>query len=492
MDADSLEAYLEQKEGIEVEFKESRTELNDKAFNSICAFLNRDGGHLFLGVEDAGDVVGVEEQSIQKIKDNIVKLANNPEKLHPPCYLSPEVIEYENKKIIHVYVPQSSKVHNTAGKILDRNEDGDFDVTNRPDHVRKLHLQKDSTYTENEIYSEIDMSHFREDLFERIRKLARSESPNHPWLEMGDEELLRSAGLYKQDHQTGKEGYTLAAVLLLGNDNVIRDVLPHHKTDAILRVENKDRFDDRDEIRTNLIDSYDRLMDFVAKHLPDKFHNEGDQRISLRDRIFHEVIGNLLIHREYTNAYPAKFIIEENRVLTENWNRPENTGTIDPEQFSPHPKNPTIATFFNEIGRADELGSGVRNTFKYCEIYSDGKDPEFIEDDVFKAIIPLEPVRAETGVTSDDQQIVDVSTLDFELNEKHWIVLDFCEEQPRKKSAIMEELDLSHRDHVTNKYIEPLIEESLLKMTNPEKPTSSKQKYKTTSRGRELTRSNNQ
>lgn len=40
------------------------------------------------------------------------------------------------------------------------------------------------------------------------------------------------------------------------------------------------------------------------------------------------------------------------------------------------------------IGYADKLGSGVRNLYKYSKIYS-GKDPEFIEGDVFKIIVPL-------------------------------------------------------------------------------------------------------
>lgn len=55
-------------------------------------------------------------------------------------------------------------------------------------------------------------------------------------------------------HQTGRDGYTLAAVLLLGKDEVIQSVLPHHKTDVILRIENLDRYDDRDDIRINLIE----------------------------------------------------------------------------------------------------------------------------------------------------------------------------------------------------------------------------------------------
>jgi ATP-dependent DNA helicase RecG len=94
---------------------------------------------------------------------------------------------------------------------------------------------------------------------------------------MSDMELLQSAQLFQRGYQSGRKGFTLAAVLLLGEDQVILSVLPHHRTDALLRRENIDRYDDRDDIRTNLIESYDRLMAFVAKHLPDKFFLEKDQ-----------------------------------------------------------------------------------------------------------------------------------------------------------------------------------------------------------------------
>jgi len=76
--------------------------------------------------------------------------------------------------------------------------------------------------------------------------------------------------------------------IAFGKDELIFSALPHFRTDAILRRENVDRYDDRDDIRTNLIDSYERLMKFIAKHLNDKFYLEKDQRISLRDKIFSE------------------------------------------------------------------------------------------------------------------------------------------------------------------------------------------------------------
>lgn len=42
---------------------------------------------------------------------------------------------------------------------------------------------------------------------------------------MDDETLLRSARLYVQEYETGHEGLTLAAVLLLGKDEVIANVI---------------------------------------------------------------------------------------------------------------------------------------------------------------------------------------------------------------------------------------------------------------------------
>ena len=96
---------------------------------------------------------------------------------------------------------------------------------------------------------------------------------------------------------------------------------------------------------------------------------------------------------------PARFIIEKTKVITENANRVHGFGHISPDNLVPYSKNPKIARVFREIGRADELGSGVRNIFKYMPIYSKGGEPQLIEEDIFKIIIPLVPdVTRETGV----------------------------------------------------------------------------------------------
>lgn len=245
-----------------------------------------------------------------------------------------------------------------------------------------------SSYTERQIFPYVKKSELRLDLMPRIRNMAISHHPKHPWENMTDMEILKSAGLYEEDKIKGIKGFNLAAVLLLGNDNVIRSCTPAYITDAILRKENLDRYDDRLMVSTNLIESHDLLMGFIEKHTLDRFFLIDNQRVSVRSWIAYEVVSNILIHREYASAFPAKIVIEKDRLYSENWNRALKYGKIDPENFTPYPKNPIIARFFVNIGLSDQLGSGVRNLYKYTKIYS-GQEPELIEGDVFKTIVPL-------------------------------------------------------------------------------------------------------
>ena len=80
----------------------------------------------------------------------------------------------------------------------------------------------------------------------------------------------------------------------------------------------------------------------------------------------------------------------------ENGNRAHGVGALNLQTFKPSSKNPAISKVFREIGYADEFGSGMRNSYKYTQLYS-GAESEFMEGDVFKTIIPLS-VGAMTSV----------------------------------------------------------------------------------------------
>ena len=474
-----LKALIKQGEGISVEFKECRRTLNRNVYETVCAFLNRHGGDLLLGVSDAGKVTGVDPDCVGQIKRDFVTAINNAQKINPACYLSVDEVQIDGKTVLHIFVPESSQVHRCNERIFDRNEDGVLDITDHTRMVSDLYHRKQTTYSENKIYPFASLEDLRSDLIDKCRRLAGVWREGHPWLGMDDIELLKSAQLYQTDPETGKSGVTLAGILLLGNDQLILSAVPHHRTDLILRKVNLDRYDDRDFVDTNLIESYERIMAFVAKHLPDPFYLEGTDRISIRDAIFREVASNMLIHREYTNAFPAKLIIERGQVRTENSNKPHGFGVLNLDTFTPYPKNPVIAKFFRQIGRADELGSGMRKMMKYGKAFG-GADPELIEGDIFRIIVKCPDFEARQ---------TDSTELRPELEAQSGSILQALCERSLSANELTEILGLRSKTGAFKRTIKDLLDKKFIEYTIPDKPKSRLQKYRLTDAGKHLLKS---
>lgn len=389
MNMDMFQSILTIGETIAVEFKRCGNGIEHDTYETVCSFLNRFGGDIFMGVLDDGSVIGVPEKAAPDMIKNFISVVSNPANFTPTIYLEPEQIKYEGHTVIHVHIPPSAEVHSYKKVIYDRVDDADVKVT-ATSQIAAMYIRKQNIFTEKKIYPYVTMDDLRLDLLPRVRQMAVNHAMGiHPWKDMNDTELLRSSGLYGVDHATGERGYNLAAIMLLGKDEVIQDVVPAYVTDALVRKVNMDRYDDREIIKTNLIESYDLLIDFARKHLPDKFFLEDDNRISLRNAISREMLVNTLIHREMTSSFIAKFVIEKDKMYVENASRASKDGLITPDNLEPNPKNPVIAAFFRNIGHSDQLGSGVRNLFKYTKFYS-GQTPELIEGDVFRIIVPLD------------------------------------------------------------------------------------------------------
>ena len=81
-----IKKLIHEGEGISIEFKECRNKLNKTVFESICAFLNRNGGDIILGVNDRGKITGIDPEAVDQVKKELVIALNNPQKLNPPFY----------------------------------------------------------------------------------------------------------------------------------------------------------------------------------------------------------------------------------------------------------------------------------------------------------------------------------------------------------------------------------------------------------------------
>ena len=368
MTKEYMQKLLDSGEGFTIEYKKNESKLSSDVFETVSSFSNRYGGHILLGVIEIekdgrkiGKVSGVDKDRVYDMKRDFVNILNNPTKFNPTLYLELEEFDYDGLTVLWTYVPPMSQLCYCDKKVFDRNNDSDQDISNKNDRIAEIITRKSSDYREQTILPYAKESHLKMELMDRVRKLVIGRSKEHPWRNMDDMEIMRSAGLYVENIATGESGFNLAAILLFGKPEVIKTCVPGYKTDAIYRVKNLDRYDDRDIVEDNLIEAYDKLMAFCMKHMDNRFVLDKDISVDARELIVREVVSNILIHRDYSNAFPAKLIIEKDLLRTENWSKSRFNGPLSIDAFSPYPKNPLLASFFVNIGRADTLGSGMRN-----------------------------------------------------------------------------------------------------------------------------------
>lgn len=125
-----------------------------------------------------------------------------------------------------------------------------------------------------------------------------------------------------------------------------------------------------------------------------------------------------------------------------------------------------------QLGRYEELGSGVRKVNLYLPRYAPGAGkPVFEDGDMFKVTVPL----AEDASGHPAPEVTAQVTVQ---------VAECCRDQPQSAKAIMAALGLRHWKTFQSNYLVPLLDSGILERTLPDKPTSRLQKYRLTAKGR--------
>ena len=221
---------------MSLEFKRCGNQPGADTFETICSFANRQGGSILLGVLDDGAVEGIDARAVSAIERNIVNVVNNPDLFNVPPAIEFERITFGGGGLIvlRIWVPMGPMVFRFRGTVYDRAADADIRVKSDA-QINALYLRKQNYYTERRVYPWVTEQDLRLDLIPRVKSMILVNRMNHPWLSLEVDELFRSSRLYSRDPETGKEGFTLAAIMLFGKDDLILDVSPAYRTDAVLR-----------------------------------------------------------------------------------------------------------------------------------------------------------------------------------------------------------------------------------------------------------------
>ena len=80
---DKLKQLIHDGEGLTTEFKRCENELASGVYETVSSFSNRYGGYILLGIEDDGEVKGVNPSAVAKMKKNFTNSLNNPQRFAP-------------------------------------------------------------------------------------------------------------------------------------------------------------------------------------------------------------------------------------------------------------------------------------------------------------------------------------------------------------------------------------------------------------------------
>lgn len=81
-----IKQLILQGEGITTEFKKAEKGLPQSLFETICAFLNKAGGIILLGIDDDKSIVGINPDKAEQYCKDIANVSNNPQKFSPSFY----------------------------------------------------------------------------------------------------------------------------------------------------------------------------------------------------------------------------------------------------------------------------------------------------------------------------------------------------------------------------------------------------------------------
>ena len=375
-----VEELMEKKESVEIEFKSAAGGFPRSFWETYSSFANTDGGTIVLGVkEKKGEfyIDSLTDELIEKYKKEFWSGVNNKDIVNLNLLSNDDVVdaEFDGHKVILFYIPRATRdqrpiyhTPNPYNGTYKRNHEGDFKCTEQ--EVRRMYadanvaVSADSRILDNYTFEDIDKSSL-----EQYRRLFDLAKPGHAWLALDDISLLKKLGGYKVDRQTGKEGFTLAGLLMFGKTDAITDeaCAPNFFLDYRELGEDTsstrwlDRIYPDGTWEANLFQFYKRVLPKLQEILPLPFHLEGDTRkdetpahVAVR-----EALINTLIHADYSVNASTVITRSKNELVFSN----PGCLLVSKQQFYDGGdsvcRNLALQKMFMMFGKAEKAGSGA-------------------------------------------------------------------------------------------------------------------------------------
>ena len=328
-------------EDVRNEFK---VKLTDKFEEEVISFLNTNGGNIYIGVNDKGDIVGINgnidllQRTIKdRIKDNIM-----PSTLG---LYDVVVLEENNKKYIKIIIARGS---------------------DDPYYIKGMGMTPDSCFIR--VGSSIQSMPY-DMINNRVNKRTRTSLRNivSPKQDLTFSQLkiyyeekgfnINNNFLKQLDLYTDEGKYNYNAYLLADNNTISIRFGKYEGTNAVDLIENED-FGNCSIVKAtkNILNKIE-----IENKIFTKIEYPERKEIRMYDfAAVREAVVNAIVHNNWSNEYAPKFeMFSDKLVISSNGGiQPSTTKEEFLEGYS-LPKNKELMKVFNDLDLVEQMGTGI-------------------------------------------------------------------------------------------------------------------------------------
>jgi len=377
-----MQKYLEKIKMGENQTTEFKTSFQKEVIETVVAFANTQGGHIFIGVSDGGEIIGynANQESMQNWI-NQIKLGTQPSIL-----VDIDELNIEEKSIFVINVKEYPlKPISYKNRYYKRMKNSNHIMS--LDEISNMHLQTMNSSWDYYIDTRHDFDDISQENIDYFIK--KVETNLHKTFDDDPLTILKKYELIKEDKLTFG-----AYLLFTSNNSALTAFQIGRFKDAITIVDNID-------INTNLFKQIDIAIEFIRKHLMTEFIITGNPQRTVRYdyplEAIREVVINMIVHRDYRDSGNSIIKIFDNRIEFFNPGKLYDGLTIEELEsgnYSSRTRNRAVARAFKEAGIIERYGSGIARIKNECKLHGsiEPKFEEFVHG--FRVILYKEKIKS--------------------------------------------------------------------------------------------------
>lgn len=340
-----------------VEYKQS---WRDEYLKWVCGFANAQGGKIFIGMDDKGEVVGVADY--KKLMDDIPNKTVN----HLGLVVDVNLHKKNDLHYIEIQVPVSTVPISYHGAYHYRSGSTKQELKGNALNqfmLKKMNLSWEQQPVPEASLKDIDEAAIKSFTQKALRKQRISENAANA----DPLTILKNLKLVNDDGE-----FLLAALLLFGKEPQRYATMASYKMGRFGKSHSDLRF--QDVIEGNILDMADKVMSTLdAKYLIRPISYQGLQRIEgleYPESALRECILNSIIHKDYSSTFIFLRVYDDQLSI---WNPGGLPDTLSIEQLkqkhSSFPRNKLIANVFFMAGYIESWGRGIDIMVEGCKQY---------------------------------------------------------------------------------------------------------------------------